>query len=292
MGKLVWALGLLVCITGCDDTAIDPFDNDERYYSIYGFLEVDYEDLEQTVRIIPITRRAERIESPIDPQAEIDAVVTSTNLRTGQTVRWRHSLEKLDDGNYAHIFRSSFFVQQGHTYRLEVERSDGIMTWAETTVPRATEAPQFEAAKQLPETGDIVQEVYLPHIPSPWEITVIYYVGTGITTPFPIEYGRVGSPTDDGGWRFTINVTKDQKTLSSILGVPVDQFQWAAMGMNIRMLDDQWTPPEGLFDPEVLAQPGALSNVENGYGFWGSIGLFQHTWSVSDELAQLLGFQQ
>ena len=31
--------GLLLAVAACDDTFIDPFDNDERYYTIYGFLD-------------------------------------------------------------------------------------------------------------------------------------------------------------------------------------------------------------------------------------------------------------
>ncbi len=34
--------------------------------------------------------------------------------------------------------------------------------------------------------------------------------------------------------------------------------------------DSAWAPPGGVFDPDVLVVPGALSNVENGYGFIGA----------------------
>jgi hypothetical protein len=31
--------GLLVATDGCDDAFIDPFDNDGRYYTLYGYLD-------------------------------------------------------------------------------------------------------------------------------------------------------------------------------------------------------------------------------------------------------------
>jgi hypothetical protein len=51
-----------------------------------------------------------------------------------------------------------------------------------------------------------------------------------------------------------------------------------AILLQVRILDANWDPPLGVFDPEVLSQPGVLSNVENGYGIWGGVGLYQYTW--------------
>jgi hypothetical protein len=201
-------------------------------------------------------------------------------------------LDQLSDGTYAHIFRASFFVERARTYRLEVRRSDGITAFAETTIPASDNieallgAPRVEAA-----TGVITQEIHLTNVPSSWDINVIYRVGNDfIATPYSLPYGRVGAPTDDGGWRFTVNITEDRNRLSDLLGLPPAAIQFPGMALQIRLLDGQWTPPKGEFDPEVLAQPGVLSNVENGYGFWGSIGLYQHNWLTSDELRDLLGF--
>ena len=287
--------GVLLATTACDDAFIDPFENDDRFFSIYGFIDEakNFEPgAEHTLRVIPITRFAERIESPTDDQASIDAVVTTVDVSTGASQRWDHSLEKLDDGTFAHIFRTRFFVQPGRTYRLEVLRSDGVTTTAETKVPTTGRIETLVSAPQVDaETGAITQEIRLAEVPSPWDIEVIYRVGNDfIATPYPLPYGRVGTPTDDGGWRFTVNITEDFKRLSALLGTPVSAIQVPVMGLKIRLLDEQWTPPEGVFDPEVLAQPGTLSNVENGYGFWGSLSLYQHDWLTSAALRDLLGF--
>ena len=60
-------------------------------------------------------------------------------------------------------------------------------------------------------------------------------------------------------------------------------------GLQIRMLDSGWDPPGGIFDPEILAQPGALSNVENGYGYFGSVGLYIQEWNI-EHLSTVLGY--
>ena len=132
--------GLLLGVAACDDPFIDPFDNDDHFFSIYGFIDVLTE--QHVVRVIAVARTPEHIEDP--DAASIDASVTSTNLSTGLSQLWTHSVEQLDDGLYAHIFRASFLVQPQHSYRLRVRRSDGATTTAETTVPLLRDPTLFE----------------------------------------------------------------------------------------------------------------------------------------------------
>ena len=75
-------IGLLFVTASCGDTFIDPFDNDDQFFTIYGYLDVI--QTEHAVRVIPVTRTPEHITSPSDGQATIDAVVTSTDLSTGR----------------------------------------------------------------------------------------------------------------------------------------------------------------------------------------------------------------
>ena len=299
-------IGLLLATASCDDTAVDPFENDSRFFTIYGYLDVL--ETEHSVRVIPITRFPERIESPSDDQATIDAVVTSTDLRTGQTIRWQHSLEKLSDDAYAHIFRASFLVQPGTPYRLEVRRSDGATATAETKVPFISDAARFrlDPAQVTPDSV-ITQDVYLSGVPSPWNIESLYLMGDNfagdefapIQSRFYVSYGRSGERTDDEGWHVRLSISEDQASVRAEIDSlrslnvydPNSLLVLRSMGVRIRVLDANWDPPEGEFDPEVLAQPGTLSNVENGHGFWGSIGLYTQEWDVTDEFSMLLGYK-
>ncbi|MFQ5569685.1 MAG: hypothetical protein ACE5G0_08410 [Rhodothermales bacterium] len=277
--------GMLFATSSCDDPFIDPFENNDRYFTVFGFLHE--RETEHTVRVIPVTRHPERIASPTDPQATLDATVTSIDLGTGERHTWQHTLERLDNGNYGHIFRTHFIVQRGHTYRLEVRRSDGVTAAAETTVPNLSAiVPEFGPFHVSADTTVVTQDVVLPGIASPWNIEVLYRLRPAVRIP----YERTGERTDDGGWRFTLDLTNDRGFLSSLFGIPSPQVLWEAMGLQIEVLDDQWDPPDGVFDPEVLAQPGRLSNVENGYGFWGSVGLFQLDWPISCEMRDIMGF--
>ena len=278
---LTCACVLILSFSGCSDTFLDPFDNDERFYSIYGYL--DSRESNHRIRVVEVTRFAEAIEAPTPDETNFDAQVTSTDLRTGETTRWVHSLEHLENGLWGHIFKAKFLVRPGRTYRLEVTRSDGKVSSAETTVPRfPVTVPQpaalFYPYELSPDSGKAT-EIFVPDIASPWDMVVSYDLeGRFIHLP----YGRPGFRTDDGGWKFDIDMSNDAPRLRSQLGLsPTAELPLLhAILLQIRALDSNWDPPEGVFDPEILAQPGTMSNVENGYGFWGSIGLYQYTWTA------------
>lgn len=272
---------MLFLVGACDSTDIDPFDNEDRYFTIYGFL--DELQVNHSVRVIPVTRFPEKITTPYSDQAFIDAAVVSTDLQSGIRTQWYHSLEKLHDGTYGHIFRANFIVRPGRTYRLEVIRSDSIITSAETTIPKfvtptAIPAEFIYPYQSVAEEGG-PREVILPQIASPWDITVIYNL---TRTEAPISYGRAGARQPDGSWKFTINMSEDVPRIKSYFGLSASDSlpPYFAATLRVKVLDANWDPPLGIFDPEVLAQPGALTNVENGYGFWGGVGLFYYVWPI------------
>lgn len=290
---------LLVALTlsGCDDTLIDPFDNDERYFTVYGYL--DLLETEHSLRVVPVTRFAENIESPDDGRGAIDAEVYTTDLTSGVRTKWTHRYSQLDDGTWGHIFKAQFLVRPDRTYRLEVIRSDGKMTTAETTVPVARSATLLEKGPVVfsQDSSFVYQDITIPEISSPWDVTLIYmWSAYPINRRMFIPYGRPGSRLPDGGWQMRINLSEDQEAVKDHVrdsferGIPPEPTTYAvtAMGVQVRILDDNWDPPGGVFDPEVLAQPGAMSNVENGYGFFGSIGLYAEEWNIA-ELSDALG---
>ena len=121
---------------------------------------------------------------------------------------------------------------------------------------------------------------------------------TPLQSRFYVSYGRSGERTDDEGWHVRLTISEDQAQVRAEIeefrrqGIYDDSpLLLRSMGVRIRILDANWDPPEGVFDPEVLAQPSRLSNVENGYGFWGSVGLYTQEWNVSQEFSELLGYK-
>lgn len=280
-----------VLLAGCDQTDLDPFDNDARYYTVWGYL--DPLESEQVVRVVPVTRFPEHIQDPTEPQASIDAEVYSTDMSSGERTRWQHELVELEDGTYGHIFRARMLVWAGRTYKLEVIRSDGKMAVAETTVPIIREPAIIQRSDVMynADSTEIWQDVEIPGVASPWDISAVYVAGATTNFHVHVPYGRVGERTEEGNWRTRIHISRDQLAVRDyLLTFPNENgATLTTVGIQIRILDSAWDPPEGVFDPEVLAQPGVIGNVDGGHGFFGSMGLHREDWFI-DTPQRLFGY--
>lgn len=279
---------------GCDSTFVDPFSNDSRFFTIYGYLD-QANNLPgggiNAVRVIPITRRAEVITSPADPQASIDARVFVVNLLTGQETEWRHTLERLSDSNYGHVFKSNMSTAQNTTYRIEVRRSDGTISSAETTIPAVSTLNIIQEPEPIIDaaTGSIKQGIILPGVRNVWSIDVSYFIGgteCRATGPVRIPYGRAGAPSEEG-WRFEANVSADlsdlptEETFAGNLAL-------CAIGLEVRVPDNEWMLPDAQPGDDPVQLSEIPSNVENGLGFFGSVGVINNSWNTTNALKAAL----
>ena len=289
---LIPALMLGLCFslgTGCDEAFIDPFKNDGKYYTVYGYLDESKNfsaGARQAIRVIPVTRRAAQINDPNGPAADFDGRVFLTDVNLEQTREIPRELRELQPGVWGHIFETALFVQPNHVYRLEIVRSDGIIASAETRVP-ATSSMRIE--QELPlvnaDTTVITQEVRIAGARSLWHADLIYYSDGGgscfTATANVVSYGRAGTREGDS-WRMQLNISDDLAALG------LSNTTICSMGLRARILDDAWVFPDTTLDLEALTLPQALTNVDNGYGFFGSMGLFQTDWPLPDAVAALL----
>jgi hypothetical protein len=268
-----------------EDTEIDPFEGQGAYFTMYGFL--DATRVEQEIRISPVRRTPEIIRSPTDDNAYIDATVTSTDLETGVSVAWHQELSQLSDGSYAHIFRSSQVPRPGRTYRIDVVRSDGKSSSATTVIPLLTSLSEPIVSEFREESGILLQDVVFPGVTLAVNIDGLYIVAGEIQRHvfrFTRPYNAEGMADGSGGWLFTLDLSRDaadirqaaEPTLGPLLSLN-------AIRVRVRWADEQWPSIDGPVDINVLAQPDGFTNVENGFGFIGSLGDYQRRWEVRDE---------
>ena len=269
--------------TGCEDPFIDPFQTGS-YFTVWGYIST-FQDTHY-VRVIPVRRFPEEINRPNDPHGEIDAEVFSEDVSTGRVVKWRHSLERLSDGTYGHVFMGSFTIREGATYRLSVVRSDGATSIAETTVPVGFDA---EVLPAVVEGSLVTQTIRWKETPTPEQMTIQYCAGPldsracsdgedghGLLVSYGNEGRRVGND-----WEVDVQLSRDFDFLRTVAGLPVDQqLGLFSLQMRLNALDSGWRV---LQDTTAFAQPDALHNVENGFGYWGAIGNSILDWFPDDE---------
>ena len=285
----LWMLGVFgmsLFTAACEDT-IDPFVEEDRFFTVFGFLDTASD--EQFVRVVPLRR----ILSP-SGDIDIDARVSSLEMESGRTVDWADSLIQFADGSFGHVFHASFRPVPGWTYRLTIERSDGKKAGAQTTIPLAEIA---QVNPPIVAVANVTQKVLWQNIDfTPFRIEVWYrFINAAPNQPF---LNAVLTYTDNKfgvqkpeGWEVLVRLTEDREDVTRALGISPDaRLSLLGIGMRLTMSDAQWRPPGGVFDREVLVQPGTFSNVENGFGFLGSVNQYTTEWTLEPDIVERMGY--
>ncbi|HAY35478.1 MAG: hypothetical protein P8H65_04445 [Rhodothermales bacterium] len=285
---IVPVFGVLL-LTGCEEE-VNPFVEEDRFFTLFGYLDTASNN--QYVRLMEL-----RTEFADAGETSIDAIVTTTEIETGEVVAWRDSLITFGDGTSGHVFVGNFQPVPGWRYQLDVTRSDGKRATATTLVPELEVVDARE-----PEVGfaGVTQKIFWPQVDFiPFRVEVWYRtLDTSLPSlPFReavVLYGdahsRVGELENDG-WEIIVRYAEDKEEVSKQLGVSEGaQPILMSMGMRLTMTDDSWRPPDGVFSEEILVQPGTFSNVEGGFGFFGSINQLSYEWTLDPSITSQAGY--
>ena len=283
-------IAIFLCLTACEET-VYPILETDRQYTLFGTLDMAKDT--QYVRVIPIR-------PTLVPTGEkLDATVLSRDLTGGQEVIWQDSTVIFDDGSPGKVFYVPLRIQPGHTYRIEVhpDGSDHV-TSAETTVPEQPHATVMPEVLTYVLTSQVHarQSVFWEGIDAtPYSIEYWYrffQVSDFSFQDIQLPYAPLSGPVESqpGIWEVDLDLVRDRDSLDSRIDLVGGSISLAGLGMTITLLNEAFVPPGGAFDPEVLAQPGTLSNVENGFGFVGSVGRFSVEWLLADTTARALRY--
>lgn len=290
--SLLTSLLSLWLLASCDEVTVNPIVESNQYYTVLGYLNMGAQV--HYVRVVPLRGTVTQPDTP-----DRSAKVRTTDLNTGEQVAWRDSLVTLSDGKPAIVYYARFYVQDNHLYKLEVIRPDGKITSAETLVPQRSPLT-FSSISVSPRIGftsiytQTLTYTSLSEIPYDVEVWYRYYNGhnqpfTDVKMRYQDVYGRKGSLVD-GKFQVTINYTEDKvqmerKEIYNPTGATL-----YGVGIRLIRLDDTWKAPNGVWDPEVIAQPNVFTNVNNGFGYFGAVGQFDREWILPDDVVTGLGY--
>lgn len=288
---LVLAGGLLV---GCEEDVVAVLGTDNAF-SLYGVLSPQLDT--QWVRVFPIEGRLEPESRPL-----LDAEFVSRNLQTNEERVWNDSVITDAFGQMAHVFWSPFAAEYGQSYRLTVRRRDGAVSEVGVDVPPTTEVIVQEAEFRT-------RSVRIPVLvegdaPRLLRVEVEYSVGyrpagtanpasDAVSIPYPDE-----SYETERGWIVPINLTRDFDAVNDSLVQRIDQPVDRDFGIVLNFLtlhlivaNEEWNPPGGTFEADILVQPGTLSNVVNGFGFVGAGYRHAERWTPPGSVSREAGFR-
>ena len=270
LASLCMPLLVLCLLSGCEDE-IAPFQTTDFPFTIWGLVNPQADT--QAVRVFTITTTLDFV-----PSESIDATTSIIDVTNEVRHVLQDSVTQLPNGDFRHTFWGAFDVTHGTVYRAEVERSDGLIT--RSTAIRVPEPVTLLA----PEPSELqVSELVLPvtingNPPSLPRIDVIYnsYSANSfglreVDNPVTISYTLAPEFRGDS-LGMDINLREDFITIRSDFNNKELQGVICLEDITIEahVGNEEWQSPVGVFDPNVLVEPGTLSNVENGFGFFGA----------------------
>ncbi|MFQ5569104.1 MAG: hypothetical protein ACE5G0_05480 [Rhodothermales bacterium] len=272
------AFVLALLLLGCEED-VNPVLGTERAYSVYGTFNPLADT--QAVRVFLI----EDILAPTRPEP-IDARVTSMDLQEGVQHLWQDSLIQFESSRYGHVYWAAFRAAFEHTYRLTVTRSDGAASQVEVTVPPFSK-PELLAAT-------VAQRfVFVPVLwhraPRLNRIRVHYHTNfRTIIIDYPLDQVHV-----EAGAVVEIRLSDDARLIfeeAFIAGFPWRDLRLREIELRVLVTNEGWFPPTGVYNEDLLVEPGTFSNVENGFGFVGAGYPASFRWLPPDSVLTAAGF--
>ena len=252
-------LALVLVAVGCADTVEPTFDADKPY-TLYGVLDPTTE--RQTLRVVPFVPDI----NPREPEL-VGAEVVSTNLMTGEQIVWTDSLVTFGDGRFGTVYHADFRPAHRERYRVEARRADGAVSRAEVTVP-----PFVEALAQPSESrvGAFVVSALWPAAPRINQAEAVYVLADADCNTFTYAV-PVSLPAEpfEFGWKVPTDFLTDSRRVLDELA-PRNNVALLELRLRTVVSSEGWVPRGGTYDPEVLVDPNALTNVEDGFGFVGA----------------------
>lgn len=283
----IWVLAIVSVLSGCDES-VNPVLGTEEAFTFYGYFNPRSDT--QAVRIYSI-------DGILQPEGtdKLDAVVTSTNLETGEEQIWRDSTLYFNDGSVGHVFYSRFRPLHNTMYRFQATNSKGKKAHVNIKTPADGVA---QVSKIVAARSNVIVELEWSSIPKVLQTSATYTVRVPFpdrsdttTIRIPIPSGQAQS-LGDGRWKVTILPSKDIGTIFSVLSLRPGSYPVILDEITVSafVVSEDWESPTGTFDPELLVQPGIFSNVESGFGFVGGAYFDSFVFELTDTQKEFAGF--
>jgi hypothetical protein len=266
MGSLLVMIATLLLVAGCS-THVDAFvPTDEHLFTIFGVLNPAADT--QYVRV-----KALADSSRLGSARDLDAVASLVHLASGRVIVLRDSFMRVGDRTrdvHVHNFWTTEPIEPGATYRLTVERSDGLASRATATVPDAPPVITFSntfriPCVQRPELANVFN-VVLRGAAKIAALDVLYMID-GEAHRFSQFDNLSNQPGEIHGY---VNYLNDLSWLS-----PDPRNQLCAHPTHALIAASaagpEWPDFVSATTLDELAVPHMYSNVENGHGLFGGI---------------------
>ena len=269
-----------VTVAGCAEDVVAPPELGIAY-TLWGTFDPTADV--QAVRVVPIADTV-----GLGSTAPLPIVVTSEDLATGEETAWRDSVVTYANGSVGHVYVSDFRPRYGSRHVFRVRAEAGREVSALVAVP-----PLIDPIRQPTEfVGGVRYPLLWIDAPQLNNVRATYVVEdencqTSLVTR---ELPPSASRPVDLGW--TVRLPFDEEGRELRLRNETSELSIREVTLDVEVASEDWRPPGGVFDPELLIEPGTLSNVTGGFGFVGAAYPQEVTWRPTPDELSRAGFQQ
>lgn len=265
----------LVCVLACVgcDNVVEPIASDRNgSVAIYGVLDMRTE--RQLLRLEALRPTIQETPGSLDGIA-----VRSVDEGTGITQDWA-LLDSTDrTGAPITLFEAFFNPRESATYRVEVHRSDSVLSYARTTIPTR---PVLTTGPVVGDSSQLAQPIYLSDVNGVPERAQIAYTvidsSEALPVTIPVAYGRLAArPVSD--LSFDVVYGSDRFVVMTQLGKEVDDegVRFRGLSLTFDLPSPEWSNVQ-------------TDNVAGGLGFFGAVGRYSYTWTLDDEVVAAIGW--
>lgn len=260
--------GLLLIISGCGDS-FQPFqENDQYYFSIFGYLDASADT--QWVRVTPARQEYNM------PQEIPDMLVTLQHIESGKSVIMNDSLFVSGEGFTILNFWTTMDMEPEQTYRLKAEYPSGNTSMVMITTPEDFSTPI--ALEQTSYVGPTTYSLYvddsvehLIDVRTKWYVR-FYAPGFEENKLYTFSYKDTGRriPAYGGVYSFPLKPKVERNKIED------ENRALLRSGTEMEILHRQifvasggpeWNEDISSLDDVAYALPGNITNVENGLGY-------------------------
>ncbi|NNF58780.1 MAG: lamin tail domain-containing protein, partial [Rhodothermaceae bacterium] len=174
-------------------------------------------------------------------------------------------------------------------YRFEATRSDGAVSSVEVTTPPIANP---SVGSPIASATDVIYPIFFPQAPqlnTPSITLTITGVPSMPQDTVDVSFAYPGRAEMSGtGWTVPVEFVSAVRPFlveEGLLGVTLVEIT-----LNGFVTNPEWVVPVGGFDPDIIVEPGTISNIENGFGFFGAGYVVGASWVPSVNTQVRAGF--
>lgn len=264
------AVAAVVLLARCD-TSFEVFGESDAHFSLFGVLDAASDT--QWVRVESLQ------DSLLLDTKPLDAVVAMTHLASGRRVTWRDSLFRFIGGAAAYNVWTDEPIAPLATYRLAATRSDGATSVVTVTLPDTFPDPEINVYPfsliNLPISGNVCATTFemVIRLERLAALQITYHVPTarGAVRRYSVSYVLKAERAANGSFEVIVPWVEDLRELAALdRDIGLDELLGlSAVDLLVASAGPDW--PDNALDDETVALPGAVTHVENGFGFVGGV---------------------